>query len=293
MKRIFLFVATNLAILLVLSVVVHVVGADRWLTANGLNLQQLLVFSAIIGMGGSFISLAMSKTVAKWTTGAQVLDQPRNSAEAWLLATVQRQARAAGVGMPEVAVYEAPEMNAFATGMSRNNALVAVSTGLLHGMSQDEIEAVLGHELSHVANGDMVTLTLIQGVLNTFVIFLARVIGYVIDGALRGGRNDNRGGAGLGYFLTVMVLQFAFGILASMVVAWFSRYREFRADAGGAHLAGRRKMIGALQRLAAGHDASTLPQQMSAFGINGGGVRQLFATHPPIEERIAALERAQ
>jgi heat shock protein HtpX len=291
MKRVFLFVATNLAILLVLSVVVHLVGADRWLTANGLNYEQLLIFSAIIGMGGSFISLAMSKTIAKWSTGAKVIEQPGNSAEAWLLSTVQRLARSANIGMPEVAVYDGPEMNAFATGMSKNSSLVAVSTGLLHGMSQDEVEAVLGHEISHIANGDMVTLTLIQGVLNTFVIFLSRVVGYFIDNAMRGGR-DSGGGAGIGYFVTVMVLQIVFGILASVIVCWFSRQREFRADAGGAHLAGKRKMIGALQRLAQGHEVSTLPQQMSAFGINGSGVRQLFATHPPIEKRIAALQAA-
>ncbi|HZP11336.1 MAG TPA: protease HtpX [Nevskiaceae bacterium] len=291
MKRIVLFLATNLAVMLVLSVVVHLVGADRWLYANGLNVQQLLIFAAIFGMGGAFISLAMSKSIAKWTTGARVIDQPQSSAEAWLLQTVQRLARSANIGMPEVAIYDGPEMNAFATGMSKNKALVAVSSGLLHSMNQDEVEAVLGHEISHVANGDMVTLTLIQGVLNTFVIFLARVVGYVVDNALRGGRDDNRGGAGIGYFFTVMVLEMLFGILASMIVAWFSRYREYRADAGGAHLAGKRKMISALQRLGAAHP-STLPQQMSAFGINGGGVRQLFASHPPIEQRIARLQAA-
>jgi heat shock protein HtpX len=290
MKRILLFIATNFAVMAVLLTVVHLVGADRWLTANGLNVQQLLVFSAIIGFGGSFISLALSKTIAKWTTGAKVIDQPRNSAEAWLLATVQRQAQVAGIGMPEVAVYDAPDMNAFATGMNRNSALVAVSTGLLNSMQQDEVEAVLGHEISHIANGDMVTLTLIQGVLNTFVIFLARVVGYVIDGFLRGRSENSSGGAGIGYFFTVIVLEIVFGIAASVIVAWFSRRREFRADAGGAHLAGKRKMIAALQRLAAGHQPSTLPQQMTAFGINGAGIRKLFMTHPPIEQRIAALQ---
>lgn len=290
MKRIVLFLATNLAVVFVLSIVVHVVGADRWLYANGLNIQQLLIFCAIFGMGGAFISLAMSKWIAKMSTGARVIDQPQNSAEAWLLQTVQRLARSANIGMPEVAIYDGPEMNAFATGMSKNSSLVAVSSGLLHGMAQDEVEAVLGHEISHVANGDMVTLTLLQGVLNTFVMFLARVIGYVVDNAMRSDRD--RGGGGFGYFITVMVLQFVFGILATMIVCWFSRYREYRADAGGAHLAGKRKMIGALQRLAAGHEVSTLPQQMSAFGINGGGVRQLFATHPPIEQRIARLQEA-
>jgi heat shock protein HtpX len=290
MKRIVLFLATNLAVVFVLSIVVHLFGADRWLNANGLNIQQLLIFCAIFGMGGAFISLAMSKWMAKRFTGARVIDQPQNSAEAWLLSTVQRLARSASIGMPEVAIYEGPEMNAFATGMSKNNALVAVSSGLLHSMSQDEVEAVLGHEISHVANGDMVTLTLLQGVLNTFVMFLARVIGYVVDNAMRGDRSDR--GGGFGYFITVMILQTVFGILASMIVAWFSRYREYRADAGGAHLAGKRKMVGALQRLASGHEQSTLPQQMSAFGINGGGVRQLFATHPPIEQRIARLQSA-
>jgi heat shock protein HtpX len=284
MKRIFLFVATNLAILLVLSVVVRLVGADAWMMEKGINHPMLLTFAAIIGMGGAFISLAMSKFIAKRATGAQVIEQPRNSAEAWLLSTVQRLARSANIGMPEVAVYEGPEMNAFATGMSKNKSLVAVSTGLLNSMAQDEVEAVLGHEISHIANGDMVTLTLIQGVLNTFVIYLARVVASVID-------RDSRGG--IGYFVTVLVLEMVFGILASVIVCWFSRYREFRADAGGAHLAGKRKMIGALQRLAQGHNVSTLPQQMSAFGINGSGVRQLFSTHPPIEKRIAALQAAQ
>ena len=291
MKRIFLFLATNLAILVVLSFVIHLVGADRWLTQNGLNYQQLLIFSAIIGFGGSFISLAMSKTIAKWSTGAQVIDQPRNSVESWLLATVQRQARAANIGMPEVAVYDGPEMNAFATGMNKNKALVAVSTGLLHGMKQDEVEAVLGHEVSHIANGDMVTLTLIQGVLNTFVIFLARVVGFFVDSALRGNREGS--GGGIGYFFTVIVLEIIFGILASMIVCWFSRQREFRADAGGAHLAGKRKMIEALQRLGAQQNASTLPSQMTAFGINGGRLAKMFSTHPPIEARIAALQSSQ
>ncbi len=290
MKRIVLFLATNLAIMLVLSVVVHLVGADRWLTANGLNVQGVLIFSAIFGMGGAFISLAMSKTIAKWSTGAKVIDQPRNSAEAWLLSTVQRLARTANIGMPEVAVYDGPEMNAFATGMSKNSSLVAVSTGLLNSMKQDEVEAVLGHEISHIANGDMVTLTLIQGVLNTFVIFAARVVGYVIDGAMR--RDGDRGGAGIGYFVTVMVLEMVFGILASAIVCWFSRQREFRADAGGAHLAGKRKMIGALQRLSGNQGMSTLPQQMTALGITGSRLAKMFSTHPPIEQRIAALEAA-
>jgi len=287
MKRILLFLGTNIAVMLVLSVVASVLGVDRWLTANGLNLPMLLVFCAIFGFGGSFISLLMSKTIAKMSTGAQVLTEPRNSAEMWLLQTVQRQARAAGIGMPEVAIFDAAEPNAFATGANRNAALVAVSTGLLRTMSQDEVEAVLGHEISHVANGDMVTLTLIQGVVNTFVMFLSRVVGYMIDKAVF--RTER--GTGPGYFITVMVLQVVFGILASAIVCWFSRQREFRADAGGAHLAGKRKMISALQKLsgAAGH--SSLPEQVSAFGVIGGA-RKLFLTHPPIEERIKALQAA-
>jgi heat shock protein HtpX len=286
MKRIFLFLATNIAVMLVLSVVASALGADRWLTSHGLNLPALLVFSAVFGMGGAFISLAMSKTIAKWSTGARVIAQPGNSQEMWLLQTVERQARAANIGMPELAVFEAPEPNAFATGMSRNSSLVAVSTGLLKTMNQDEVEAVLGHEISHIANGDMVTMTLLQGVLNTFVIFLSRVIGYVIDQAVF--RNDNRG-PGIGYTLTVIVLQILFGILASLIVAWFSRHREFRADAGGGHLAGKRKMIAALQRLQASYGQTSLPQSVTAFGINGH-LGKAFATHPPLEERIAALQ---
>jgi heat shock protein HtpX len=289
MKRIILFLLTNLAIVLVLGVVCSVLGVDRFLTRNGLNLGALLVFSAIFGMGGSFISLLMSKWIAKMSTGARVITQPSSSAEAWLLATVEREARAAGIGMPEVAIFDAPEPNAFATGASRNSALVAVSSGLMQAMNQDEIEAVLGHEISHVANGDMVTLTLLQGVLNTFVIFLSRVIGYAVDSALR--RDDDRGGIGMGYYLTSIVLQILLGILATMIVCWFSRYREFRADAGGAHLAGKRKMISALQRLKAVHEPSTLPQSMTAFGI-ANGVKNLFATHPPLDDRIAALQNA-
>ena len=289
MKRIFLFILTNLAVVLVLGVVCSVLGVDRYLTANGLNLPMLLGFSAVFGMGGAFVSLAMSKWIAKMSTGAKVITQPSNAAEAWLLSTVEREARAAGIGMPEVAVYDAPEPNAFATGMTKNSSLVAVSTGLLRSMNQDEIEAVLGHEVSHIANGDMVTLTLLQGVLNTFVIFLSRVVGYAIDSAMRG--RDDRGGVGIGYYVSSIVLQIIFGIAASMIVAWFSRYREFRADAGGAHLAGKRKMIAALQRLKAMHEPSSLPQAMAAFGI-AGGVANLFATHPPLEERIAALESA-
>jgi heat shock protein HtpX len=289
MKRILLFLVTNIAVMIVLSIVASVLGVDRFLTRNGLNLGQLLVFSAIFGMGGAFISLAMSKTIAKMSTGARVITQPSSAAEAWLLATVERQARTAGIRMPEVAIYDGPEMNAFATGMSKNSALVAVSSGLLRSMSQDEVEAVLGHEMSHVANGDMVTLTLIQGVVNTFVIFLSRVIGYLVDGALR--RGDDRGGVGIGYYITSMVMQVVLGFAATMIVCAFSRWREFHADAGGAHLAGKRKMIAALERLKAGHEGSTLPQGMQAFGI-AGGVKSLFTTHPPLEVRIERLKQA-
>lgn len=285
MKRILLFLATNIAVMLVLSVVASVLGVDRFLTANGLNLPALLAFSAIFGFGGSFISLFMSKWMAKRSTGAVVITQPKNSTEMWLMNTVERQARAAGIGMPEVAVYDAPEPNAFATGASKNDSLVAVSTGLLRSMSQDEVEAVLAHEVSHIANGDMVTLTLIQGVLNTFVMFLSRVVGYVIDKAVF----KTERGTGPGYFVSVMVLQIVFGIGASMIVAWFSRQREFRADAGSARLSGKRKMIAALQKLGGNNIASSLPPQQMAFGIKGG-VKEWFSTHPPIEARIAALQ---
>ena len=292
MKRIFLFLLTNVAVLLVLSVVCSLLGVDRYLTANGLNLTMLLGFSAVMGMGGSFISLAMSKWMAKRSTGAQVITQPRNSAEMWLLQTVERQARAAGIGMPEVAIYDSPEPNAFATGMNKNNALVAVSTGLLRAMKQEEVEAVLGHEIGHVANGDMVTLTLIQGVVNTFVIFLSRVIAYAVEQFLR--RGDDRGSSGgMVYFAVSMVMQIVLGIGASMIVAAFSRYREYRADAAGAQFAGRRKMIAALQRLQSFKDQpSQLPKEMTAFGIREG-LMGLFSSHPPLEQRIAALEQAQ
>lgn len=293
MKRIFLFLATNIAVMLVLSVVASLLGADRWLTAKGLNYQSLLIFAALFGMGGAFISLLISKPMAKWTMGAKVITQPTNSSEAWLVATVGRLARQAGIGMPEVAVFNSPDPNAFATGAMRDSALVAVSSGLLQRMSQDEIEAVLGHEISHVANGDMVTLTLIQGVLNTFVIFAARVVGFAIDQAMSRRGDDNRGGVGFGYYITVMVLELVFGILASMIVMWFSRYREFRADAGGATLAGKRKMIAALEKLKAAHEPPALPQQLAAFGIHGGRVGRLFMSHPPLDERIAALQQSQ
>lgn len=290
MKRIGLFLATNLAIILVLSMTARLLGVDRFLTANGLNLGMLLGFAAVIGFGGAFISLAISKWMAKKSTGARVIDQPRNASEQWLVDTVRRQALRAGIGMPEVAVYDSPAMNAFATGMNRNNALVAVSSGLLQSMSADEVEAVLAHEISHVANGDMVTLTLIQGVVNTFVIFLARVIGYAVDSFLR--RDSDHAGPGIGYFVATIAAEIVLGILASIIVMWFSRHREFRADAGGASLAGREKMVAALQRLQQGQIPSQLPNEMAAFGINsGGGMAKLFMSHPPLEERIAALQR--
>ncbi|MDG4595083.1 MAG: protease HtpX [Candidatus Contendobacter sp.] len=292
MKRILLFVTTNLAVMLLLGMVTRLLGVDRFLHQSGLNLPSLLIFAAIFGMGGSLISLLMSKWVAKMSVGAQVIEQPRTQAEHWLVETVRRQAQAAGIGMPEVALYDSPEPNAFATGANRNAALVAVSTGLLEQMSADEVEAVLGHEVSHVANGDMVTLSLLQGVLNTFVIVLSRVVGYLVDQFLSRGE-ENRG-PGIGYMLTSFVMELVFGLLASLIVMWFSRYREFHADAGGARLAGRDKMIAALERLQRLHEPSQLPSQMAAFGINGGlgdGLRKLFMTHPPLEERIAALRQ--
>ncbi len=286
-KRMFLFLATNLAVLLLVSIVMSILGV------NPQQFGGLVVMAALFGFGGSIISLLMSKWVAKRATGAQVIEQPRNEAEQWLLATVRRQAQQAGIGMPEVAIYDAPEINAFATGANRNNALVAVSTGLLRAMTRDEAEAVLGHEVSHVANGDMVTMALLQGVLNTFVIVLARVVGRVVDGAISGNRNSD--GPGFGYYIIVFVLELVFGLFASMIAMWFSRYREFRADAGGAALAGRGKMIAALERLAQMHGASTLPKQVAAFGISGAvgsGLQRLLMSHPPIEERIAALRNA-
>jgi len=290
MRRIVLFVLTNIAVLALLAVVCRIFGIDQLAAARGYGgLGPLLLFAAVFGFGGAFISLAMSKMIAKWTTHARVIEQPENETERWLVATVRKLADKAGVGMPEVAIYDAPEMNAFATGMSRNHALVAVSTGLLRGMDRDQASAVLGHEMTHVANGDMVTLTLLQGVMNTFVIFLARVVGKAIDGAISG--SNNRGG-GLGYFAIVIVLQIVFGLLASLVVMAFSRWREFRADAGGAKLAGRERMISALQRLGQNHGENTLPQAVQAFGISGGlaqGFKRLWMSHPPLEERIARL----
>ena len=288
MKRVMLFLATNFAVVIVLMVITSLLGVNQYLTQQGINYEALLGFAAVFGMGGAFISLLISKPMAKWSMRVQLIgQQPRGAEEAWLLATVQRQAQAAGIGMPEVGVFDAPEPNAFATGANRNNALVAVSTGLLRTMGREEVEAVLGHEISHVANGDMITLTLVQGVVNTFVIFAARVIGFFIDKVVF----KNERGIGMGYYMTVMVLDILFGVLAMMIVAWFSRQREFRADAGGARLAGRGKMVGALQRLAGAYGQSTLPKQMAAFGINGG-IKSLFATHPPIAERIARLQQA-
>jgi heat shock protein HtpX len=288
MKRIFLFLATNFAIVLVLSVTMRILGVEPYLTANGLNLTSLLIFAAVMGMGGSFISLAISKWMAKRSVGAVVIDNPRTPAEIWLVDTVRRQAQQAGIGMPEVAIFDSPEVNAFATGMNKNNALVAVSTGLLQSMSKEEAEAVLGHEISHVANGDMVTLALIQGVVNTFVMFLSRVIGYVVDKLVF----KTERGTGPAFFVTMIIAEMVLGVLASIIVMWFSRQREFRADSGGATLAGRQNMINALQRLQQVH-AGPLPEKLAAFGIAGGGamdgIKRLFMTHPPLEERIAAL----
>ena len=287
MKRILLFIATNIAVLVVMSVILSLLGVDRFLTQAGLNLPMLLVFSLVVGFTGSIISLLMSKTMAKWSTGARVIETPVNGTEAWLVQTVGKLAQRAGIGMPEVAVYEG-EPNAFATGAFRDSALVAVSTGLLQGMTQDEVEAVLGHEIAHIANGDMVTMTLIQGVVNTFVVFLSRVVGYFVDSALR--RNNDNSGPGIGYMVTVMVCQVVFGIGASIIVAWFSRQREFRADAGSARLLGNpQPMIKALARLG-GFSPEGLPQSMAAMGISDKpGIMELFSTHPPLEQRIAAL----
>jgi heat shock protein HtpX len=294
-RRIVLFLATNIAVLLLLSIVCRLFGIDQWAAAHGYGgMTGLLVYAAVFGMGGAFISLAMSKTIAKYSTGAQVIEQPRNETERWLLDTVRRHAQNAGIGMPEVAIYDAPEMNAFATGMTKNSSLVAVSSGLLQQMDREQVSAVLGHEIGHVANGDMVTLTLIQGVLNTLVILAARVVGNLVDSWLSGGR-DNRGGSGIGYFVTVMALQVVFGLFASMIVAAFSRWREFRADRAGAQFAGRGAMISALQRLKGDHGETTLPKAMAAFGISGGmaeGLQRLFMSHPPLDERIAALQSA-
>ena len=290
MKRIFLYVLTNFAVLFVLSITMQLLGIDRMLAQEtGLNLTGLLFMAAIFGFGGSIISLLISKWMAKMATGAHVIEVPANMTERWLVDAVKRHADKAGIGMPEVAIYDAPEINAFATGWNRNNSLVAVSTGLLNNMSQDEADAVLGHEVAHVANGDMVTLALVQGVLNTFVIFLSRVAGYVVDRMVL----KNERGYGPGYWITTIVAQIVLGIIAAMIVSWFSRHREFRADAGGAAFAGREKMIAALERLKLNQEQTTLPEQVKAFGISGGGgFMALFRSHPPLEERIAALQEA-
>ena len=282
-NRVVLFLLTNFAVLILAGIVMSVLGV------NPAQMSGLLVMAAIFGFGGSFISLLLSKFMAKRSTGAQVIPEPRTQTERWLVDTVRRQAQAAGIGMPEVAIYDGPEINAFATGANRNNALVAVSTGLLQHMREDEAEAVLGHEIAHIANGDVVTMALLQGVLNTFVIVLARVVGGIIDSALSGNRDSGRGFA---YYIIVFVLEMVFGLFATMIAMWFSRRREFRADAGGAQLAGRNKMIAALERLSLNHGQNTLPSQVQAFGISGGvgeGLRRLFLSHPPLTERIAAL----
>jgi heat shock protein HtpX len=289
MKRILLFIVTNLAVVLVLGIVSRLLGVDRFLTANGLNLGALLGFALVMGFGGAIISLLISKPMAKWSAGVQIIEQPRNQDEAWIVETVRQFADKAGIGMPEVGVFEG-DPNAFATGAFRDSALVAVSTGLLHNMTREEVEAVIGHEVAHIANGDMVTMTLIQGVMNTFVVFLSRVIGYAVDSFLRKNDEENSG-PGMGYYITTIVLDIVLGFVAAIIVAWFSRQREFRADAGAAQLMGRKQpMINALARLGGLHSAE-LPKSVAAMGI-AGGIGQLFSTHPPIEERIAALQNA-
>jgi len=290
MKRILLFVLTNVLVVAVLGIVASLLGVNRFLTSNGLNLGALLGFALVMGFGGAIISLLISKPMAKWTSGVRVINQPTNADEAWIVETVRKLSEKAGIGMPEVGIFEG-EPNAFATGAFKNSALVAVSTGLLQGMTHDEIEAVIGHEIAHVANGDMVTMTLIQGVMNTFVVFLSRVIGYAVDSFLRKG-DDRDTGPGIGYYISTIVLDIVLGFAAAMVVAWFSRHREFRADAGSAQLLGRKQpMINALARLG-GLPAGELPKSVAAFGITGG-IGQLFSSHPPLEERIAALQNAQ
>lgn len=289
MKRIFLFILTNIAIMVVLSVTLRLLGVDSILAENGsdLNVQALVILSGVIGFGGSFISLLMSKWMAKRMTGAVVITNPSTNIERWLISTVEKQAKIVGIKMPEVAIFPSPAMNAFATGASKNNSLVAVSQGLLDNMSQGEVEAVVGHEMSHVANGDMVTLALIQGVVNTFVVFLSRIVGHVVDRAIL----KNNHGHGIGYFVTVMISQVVLSVLASTIVMYFSRKREFIADTGGADLAGHQNMINALKRLGQ-VEPEALPEQMAAFGINDkGGIMALFSSHPPIEARIEALEQ--
>jgi heat shock protein HtpX len=295
MKRIFLFLITNLAIMLMLSITMSVLGIGNYFTDAGINYESLLIFAAFMGMGGSIISLAISKWSAKRMVGAEVIKEPTNQLQKWLLETVRKQSKLAGIGMPEVAIYESEDINAFATGINKNNALVAVSTGLLSSMSLDEAEAVLAHEVSHIANGDMVTLSLIQGVVNTFVMFFSRVIGYTVDKVVF----KTERGQGPAFYITMIVAELLLGILASIIVMWFSRQREFRADLGGASLAGRKKMIAALEKLkeqqSRSHEDMQLPEKIAAFGISGGqkiGLKRLFMTHPPLEERIAFLKQS-
>jgi heat shock protein HtpX len=292
MKRVLLFVLTNVAVIVVVSIVARLLGLDRVLEANGANWSSVLAFCALFGFGGAFFSLLISKWSAKRMMGVRVIERPANSTEQWLVDTVRAQAQQMGIGMPEVGIFDSPEPNAFATGASKDKSLVAVSTGLLQRMNRQEVEAVLGHEVGHVANGDMVTLTLIQGVVNTFVMFFARVVGQFVDRAIL--KNEN--GHGIGYFVTVIVAEIVFGLLASIIVAWFSRQREFRADAAGARLAGTNSMVGALEALKRVHDPQALPDKMAAFGISGGvpsGFKKLFMSHPPLDERIAALRSAR
>lgn len=293
MKRIFLFILTNLAVVFVINITLRLLGVDHVLDRSGaINFNALLIMSLVIGFSGSIISLFMSKWSAKRMVNAQVIETPADPTERWLVETVRRQAQGAGIGMPEVAIYDAPDVNAFATGWNKNDALVAVSTGLLHSMSRDEIEAVLAHEISHVANGDMVTLALIQGVVNTFVVFFSKLFGIFVDSMLK--KDGEERGPGIGSFVAEMVAQLVLGVLASIIVMWFSRQREFRADAGGASLAGRQKMIAALERLKMNQEQASLPKEMAASGISGGGgMSRLFMTHPPLEERIEALRAAR
>ncbi len=291
MKRILLFLATNIAVLVVLSIVLRLLGVDRIEQGTGLNMVNLLIFAAVFGFGGSFISLAMSKWMAKRMMGAEVITNPRSSTEIWLVETVKKLAMSANIGMPEVAIFDSPSPNAFATGMNKNKALVAVSSGLLNTMNKDEVEAVIGHEISHVTNGDMITLSLIQGVVNTFVIFFSRIVGNFVDRVIL--KNEEEG-HGIGFFITTIVAQIVFGVLASIIVMWFSRKREFIADAGGAKLAGTQNMINALEALKRGV-AQPLPEQMAAFGISGKpsghGLKLLFMSHPPLDDRIEALKK--
>ena len=293
MKRIFLFVLTNLAVVFVINFTLRLLGVDRWLDqSGGINFSTLLVLSAVIGFAGSLVSLALSKWSAKRMVGARVIERPADPTERWLVETVNRHAQAAGIDMPEVAIYDAPDVNAFATGWNRNDALVAVSTGLLRNMSRDEADAVLGHEITHISNGDMVTLALIQGVVNTFVIFFAKLFGLFVDRVLL--KNEGRNGIGIGAFVAEIAAQLVLGLLASIIVMWFSRQREFRADAGGARLAGREKMIAALERLKINHEQAVLPEKIAAFGISGGrAFAKMFMTHPPLDERITALRNGQ